>query len=348
MSNNLVLITGGTGHIGFRTLATALKSGYRVRAAIRSESKKNDILSAPSIKALNLTDELSFIIVSDLMIDGAYDEAVKGVDYIIHLASPIVLKGEIKPEDYETALVEPAVAGTVNILKAAINSPSIKRVVITSSVVAILSSEYMFEKDAPDGVVLNHESRLPTPSGPYLSDFHAYNASKVAALNATEAFVKNQKPNFDVVNIHPSFVIGKNELVKDAKDITVGTNAIAIAPVLGAKSESPIVGSSVHVDDVAFMHVKGLDPKVPAGSYIGNSDDYAGTFWQNATGITAEHFPKAVAKGILPNNGLQPTRKMGVDARKTEEVMGFKFLSFEEQVKSVVGHFLELKGEKTE
>jgi nucleoside-diphosphate-sugar epimerase len=325
-----------------------LNAGYHVRAAIRSEYKKNEILSAPSIKALNLTDELTFIIVPDLMVDGAYDEAVKGVNYIIHIASPIILKGAIKPEDYETTLVEPAVAGTVNILKAAINSPGIKRVVITSSVVAIAPGEYFFEKDSPDGLVIDHESRLPSPSGPYPSEFHAYNASKIAALNATTAFVRDRKPTFDVVNIHPSFVIGRNELVKDAKDITVGTNAVAIAPVLGAKSDTPLTGSSVHVDDVAFMHVKGLDPKVPAGSYIGNSDDYAGTVWQNATRIAAEHFPKAVEKGFLPNNGLQPTRKLRVDAKKTEEVMGVKFLSFEEQVKSVVEHFLELKGEKAE
>lgn len=346
--SGLVLITGGTGHIGFKTLVTALKAGYRVRAAVRSESKKEEILSAPSIKELNPADKLTFVIVPNLMADGAYDEAIKGVNYILHIASPIVLKGEIKPEDYETTLVEPAVAGTVQILKAAVGSPGVKRVVITSSVVAIVPAKYMFETDVPEGLVFDHKSRLPSPSGPYPSDFHAYNAGKIAALQATEAFVRDQKPTFEVTNIHPGFVIGKNELVKDAKDITVGTNVVAMAPVLGAKSETPIVGSSVHVDDVAYMHVKALDPTVPAGSYIGHSDDYAGTVWQNATAITAEHFPKAVAKGILPNNGVQPTRKLRVNARTTEEVMQMKFLSYEEQVKSVVRHFLELKGEKPE
>lgn len=348
MSKGLVLITGGTGHVGYRTLVTALQAGYRVRAAVRSESKKKELLSAPSIKELNPADKLTFVVVPDLMVDGAYNEAVKGVNYIIHLASPIPLKEEIKPEDYEKTLVEPAVAGTTNILEAALGSPDVKRIVITSSVVAMVSSKYMFEVDAPDGFVVDHNSRLPPPSGPYPSDFHAYNASKTAALLATEAFIRDRKPHFDLTNIHPSFVIGKNELVKDAKDITLGTNAVAIGPVLGNKSDTPIVGSSVHVNDIAFMHVKALDPTVPAGSYIGNSDDYAGTVWQNATGIAAEHFPKAVARGILPNNGTQPTRKIRVNARRTEEVMGFKFLSFEEQVTSVVKHYLELKGEKAE
>jgi nucleoside-diphosphate-sugar epimerase len=346
--SGLVLITGGTGHVGFRTLVTALTAGYSVRAAVRSESKKNEILSAPSIKVLKPGNRLTFVLVPDLMVDGAYNEAVKGVDYILHIASPIVLRGEIKPEDYESVLIEPAVTGTVNILKAALRSPDVKRVVITSSTAAIVPAKYMFETSTPDGLVFDHNSRLPPPSGPYASDFHAYNAGKVTALLATEAFVRDQKPTFDVTNIHPSFVIGKNELVKDAKEVAMGSNTAAMGPVLGAKSDNPIAGCSVHVDDVAFMHVKALDPRVPAGSYIGNSDDYAGTVWQNATGIVAEHFPKAVAKGIIPNNGVQPTRKVRLNARRTEEVMNFKFLSFEEQVKSVVKHFIELKGEKAE
>jgi hypothetical protein len=39
------------------------------------------------------------------MVNGAYDEVVKGVNYIIHLASPTMLKGETNPEDYETHLL---------------------------------------------------------------------------------------------------------------------------------------------------------------------------------------------------------------------------------------------------
>ena len=34
-SHSQFKVTGGTGHIGFRVLATALESGYTVRAAVR-------------------------------------------------------------------------------------------------------------------------------------------------------------------------------------------------------------------------------------------------------------------------------------------------------------------------
>lgn len=348
MANELVFITGGNGHIGFRTLVVALQHGYSVRVAVRSESKKQKILSAPSIKSLNPGPRLTFVIVPDLTSDGAYDEAVRGAAYIIHLASPIVLKGEIKPEDFHAALIEPAIRGTLSMLEAASRTKGIRRVVITSSIVGFIPSEYMFDIETPEGKVFDHNSQTTLDPGPYPSDFHAYNASKVSALDATKAFVRDNKPEFDITNIHPAFVIGKNELVTDVKDITIGTNGPAMALVLGNKSTSPVVGATVHLDDIAFMHVKALDPKILAGSYVGNSEGYAGTVWQNATRIVAENFPKAVAKGIFPNDGTQPTRRLRVDARRTEEVMGFKFLSFEEQVKSVVSHYLELRGEKAE
>ena len=66
------------------------------------------------------------------------DEAVKDVSYIIHIASPIVLKGEIAPENYEKELVEPAISATISILNAASKTTGVKRVVITSSVVALI------------------------------------------------------------------------------------------------------------------------------------------------------------------------------------------------------------------
>lgn len=97
------------------------------------------------------------------------------------------------------------------------------------------------------------------------------------------------------------------------------------------------------------MHVKALDAIIPAGTYIANSEGYpgVGTVWQDATRIVAENYPEAVAKGTFPNNGIQDTRRARVDARKSEEVFGFKFLTFEDQVKSVAAHYLELSVDKT-
>ncbi|KAJ5899661.1 putative oxidoreductase [Penicillium taxi] len=71
--------------------------------------------------------------VPTLLVDGAFNEAVKGAAYNLHIASPIVLKGNVKPTDNNIALIEPAVAGSV-----AMGSPTIKHVVITSSIVTMV------------------------------------------------------------------------------------------------------------------------------------------------------------------------------------------------------------------
>jgi len=52
-------------------------------------------------------------------------------------------------------------------------------------------------------------------------------------LLATKEFVAIKKPEWDVINIMPSFVIGDNELVTDPKLVTDNTVKAAFAQVLG-------------------------------------------------------------------------------------------------------------------
>lgn len=57
------------------------------------------------------------------------------VDYIIHIASPF----HFKVTDYNRDLYEPAIQGTLGILKEALNEESVKRVVLTSSFAAVIN-----------------------------------------------------------------------------------------------------------------------------------------------------------------------------------------------------------------
>ncbi|KAK0100375.1 hypothetical protein ONS95_008329 [Cadophora gregata] len=343
MSKEIVLITGSTGHIGFRTLILLLEAGHKVRAALRSQAKANEILQTKSIQALKPSSNLNFVIVPDLTVDGAYTDVIRGVTYILHLASPMPPASD-EPSDYEETLIKPAVAGTVNILKAATLEPGIKKVVITSSAAALFDAKYLFEKDTPLGTVWNEKSRTPIPTGPFPSPFHAYDAGKIAALAAADEYAADPKTKFDILTILPSFVLGKNELVTKASDLASGSNGPVMGLVLGNTSDISLVSSTVHVDDVAFMHIKAFDPVVPAGTYVTNSEGYSGTLWQNAARIVAEAFPDAVMKGLLKVDGVQPSLSTRLDGSASEKAMGFKFQRFDEQVKSVVGQYLELLG----
>lgn len=340
-SQKVVLITGANGHIGFRVLVFALQAGYKVKAAVRTQDKADRISAARSIRELEPKDDLAFCFVPDLLQPGAYNEAVKNVDFIIHIASPI--ESGITPDKYETHLIQPAIGGTLGILTAAQKSPTVQRVVITSSIVALIPWHDL--QEAETDRVFNEESRIDDVSGPYKSESEAYAASKARALNATTRFMEEEKPSFDVVHICPSWVLGKDELVTDVKYITVGTNGSVMRQVLGVNQETATPSTSVHLDDVAVAHVNALDPSIPSGScLIAQSEGLQGTIWSNAIEIVQRRFPQAVTKGILPNNGLAPTKQTKIDASETARLLGIEFKSYEEQVVSVVEHYLELKG----
>lgn len=82
--------------------------------------------------------QLTTIIVQNHEIATAYDAAVKGVDTVIHMASPLPpLKRQV---DNEKEILIPARDGAVNMLKSASKSSSVRRVVLTSSSAAVVDS----------------------------------------------------------------------------------------------------------------------------------------------------------------------------------------------------------------
>jgi nucleoside-diphosphate-sugar epimerase len=143
-------MTGATGMVGYKTLTLVLEAGYTVRAAVRNQAGFDRISSLPSVQKYK--SQLTSFIVPDITVPGAYDEAVKGVKYIVHLASP--LAGNTKATDYEVSMIQPAIQGTVGILESAIKTTGVKRVVITASIVSIASSERLRTGEVVDGSYL--------------------------------------------------------------------------------------------------------------------------------------------------------------------------------------------------
>jgi nucleoside-diphosphate-sugar epimerase len=345
MAGELVFATGGSGLIGIKTIQLLLKTGYSVRAAVRSQAKVDAILATPTIKALNPGSRLEFAIVPDMLADNPYDEAIKGAKYAIHMASTTI-KGEgFTEEQFESELIQPALKGTVSILSAAYKTPGIKRVVITSSEVAIIPWEEFIAKEVD--TVYDETYQIPFLAGPYHHMFEAYAAGKVRSLVATKEFIASKKPEWDVINIMPSFVIGENELITDPAGLCDGTNAAMLAQVLGKDSGwGAVPSTSVLADDVAKLHVEALDPRIPGNqSFLAVSGGERGTVWEDAIEIVNRNFPEAVRKGVLPNNGTAATKRTKIDSSRTEKVFGFKFASYEEQVKSVVRQYLAMLGE---
>lgn len=339
---NLALITGGSGHIGGRVIIDALEAGYSVRAAVRNQDKADAILGMRSIVAMNPGLRLTFVVVPDLLADGAYDEAMKDVTGVIHVASPI-MHGHIEGESYIKTLIEPAVKGTLNILEAAKKAGSVKRVVITSSVAGIVSWED-FTSGKSGGTTFNEKSRTSFAPEPYGNTFEAYCASKVAAQNEAEAWLASEKGHieFDVVHIFSALVLGRNEMMKTVEDARRGTNDYLVAPLTG-RDIGPTPGPSVHLRDVALAHVKSLDLRVPGNQgYLLVSRGVGGSPWNTAFDVARREFAAAIDAGTLVGVGSVNVVPVNYNASKSEGALGFQFRSFEEQVRDVLGHYVEL------
>ncbi len=188
MSGNLLLITGASGHMGYRAVINALEAGYNVRAAVRSHAKAETILTAASTKALAPGKRLQIVFVPDIIADGAYDEAVRDVGYILHIASPIAFESD----DYERDVIAPAVKGTTGILRSALRAPTVKRIVITSSIIAVIPWND-FIRDQSE-TIFTADNRIPNQHAPFEHSFQAYAASKTNALNATSAYLHDYSP----------------------------------------------------------------------------------------------------------------------------------------------------------
>ncbi|KAG6028719.1 hypothetical protein E4U41_000600 [Claviceps citrina] len=339
MAQDLVLITGATGMVGFRTLRQLLETGYSVRAAVRTQAGFDRIRSLECIRSY--TSRLSGVVVADIAVPGAYDEAVRGVKFIVHVASPLA-PGHVGEVDYELCMIRPAVHGTVGLLTSASKVGSVEKVVITGSLASIASWDRMVSGELIDESTLDVDTKSP------LNGANAVPVTKARAYAAIKDFLRHEKPTFTVTNILPVMIIGRDDTVTDVDTITrKGTNSLVLGHVLGAprfKRIPSLVGSTVHVDDVARMHVLALDRAVEGGQ------DFIATagpvHWADAFDIVRRRFPRECGEGVFPlDDAARPTTiEVAADNAKAKRVLGMQFKSFEEQLVSVVGHYLELRG----
>ena len=347
-SKPLVLLTGATGFVGYLTLVDLLKSGYRVRAAVRSQAKADKVNATPSVKALSpASDTLSYVVIPDMAKAGAFDDAAKGVTYIVHLASPVPSFGaptSLTAEHYEKYFVHDAAASHLEMLKSAAKAGgSVKRVVLTSSCVGIIPFEYYTGAPSVDySVKFGPDSRIPDPAGPFGNEVQAYAAGKTLAINATERWMADngEKAGFDLISIIPGFIFGRDELTESAEGMRAGsTNSILLNLMLGSKGEWPFNGNAALGSDVAKIHVLALDSKVKGNqSFVASKP----MVWDDAVNALRSNFRTDIEAGRFSSEGKQPTLSIKIDETKTEEVLGIKFAPLEEQVKQVAKQYLEL------
>ena len=241
-SKKKVIITGVSGFLGSQVCNVYLQDGtFTVRGTVRD--KNNEKKLAPLRQAFGDKFQELELVEADLLKPESLDAAIAGNDYVVHTASPFPLDNPKREEE----LIKPAVEGTMAVVRAA-HKHRVKRVVITSSVIAIMQQhnqnikELFTEDDWSD-----------------LTSCLAYAKSKTLAEKAAWDFLHSlpEEERFELVIINPALIMGPSLIAGDFSSGQFVKNMMIGKHPFMPKVKMPIVD----VRDVAVAHLQGL--KVP-------------------------------------------------------------------------------------
>ncbi|TPX63889.1 hypothetical protein CcCBS67573_g08551 [Chytriomyces confervae] len=336
-----VLVTGVSGYIGCHVSQHLLSLGFKVTGTVRSAAKAEQVrASLAALLQPAQRENLSFAIVDDIAVEGAFDSAVRdgGFEFVVHTASPFTYA----IQDPQRDLIDPAVNGTTGVLKSVLKyGGSVKRIVVTSSMAAIRNTptanpDGLSELDWNNAAIKAfNEMGAETPAG------IAYSASKTLAEKAAWAFLEQNKCAFDLVTINPPFVFGPpihpcsapenlNTSVKLIWDMYVGAIK-EVNPALAA--------GCVDVRDVARAHALALsNPEAGGQRFITSSGPYTQTLVRQ---VLQKRFPgRSYATGEL---AAVPVAELNA---KSKRVLGMgEYIGLEESIVDTVNACIDRFGD---
>ncbi|KAH6824551.1 Rossmann-fold superfamily protein [Perilla frutescens var. hirtella] len=303
----VVCVTGASGYVASWLVKLLLERGYTVRATVRNLS---DPGKTKHLEALEGGKERLELFEGDLMEEGSFDSVIDGCDGVFHTASPVIVASANPQEE----IIEPAVKGSVNVLRSCSKAASVRRVVLTSSTAAVM---YNFNSFGP-GVFVDET---------WVSDHDFcqqnelwYCLSKTLAEEASWKFA--QENGIDLVVMNPGLVIGP--LLQP----TLNTTSQFQVDVIKGKSLLPHY-QLVDVRDVAYAHVMGFEKHSASGRYI-----------LVAKSMTHRQLLHLLHK-LYPTSIHAPTNGGGDDgigevSRKKAESLGVSFMDVEVSLKDSI------------
>ncbi|VYS45525.1 unnamed protein product [Arabidopsis thaliana] len=245
----VVCVTGASGYIASWIVKLLLFRGYTVNATVRDpkDRKKTDHLLA-----LDGAKERLKLFKADLLDEGSFELAIDGCETVFHTASPVAITVKTDPQ---VELINPAVNGTINVLRTCTKVSSVKRVILTSSMAAVLAPE---TKLGPNDVV--DETFFTNPS--FAEERKQwYVLSKTLAEDAAWRFAKDNE--IDLIVLNPGLVTGP--ILQPTLNFSV---AVIVELMKGKNPFNTTHHRFVDVRDVALAHVKALETPSANGRYI--------------------------------------------------------------------------------
>ncbi|MGN2638560.1 NAD-dependent epimerase/dehydratase family protein [Nocardia takedensis] len=237
-------MTGATGFVAGHVIGDLFGQGYEVRATVRD---LDDIGAHRHLHAMAADARAKLELVhADLGSDAGWDDAAADCEFVLHIASPLPISHD------PTGLVRVAVDGTRRVLQAAARASTVRRVVLTSSTLAIDACPAR-----PDGVLTEQDWSETDAGEPYAR------GKTLAELEAWK-FVRALPPDrgLELATILPGNVLGPLQRPAEV------TSQMVIRRLLtGAVPGLLRIGwAPVDVRDLAIGHRLAMETPAAAGN----------------------------------------------------------------------------------
>jgi nucleoside-diphosphate-sugar epimerase len=262
----MVLLTGATGLLGSHILYDLLLRGDRVRALYRSEDRIDQIRSSLRHYDENIDQLLDLVewYRGDILDVPALDDAMKGIDRVIHAAAMV----SFNPSD-KYKLFKINGEGTANVVNTALSN-DVKRLIHISSVAALgrkgnsdfidekmiwedskhnsnyAISKYMAEKEVWRGIEEGLEAAIINPC---------------VILGSGNWRDSSTKLLYSVYKGFPFYSAGSNAIV-DARDVSKMTLKLLDSDICGERFIA--VGENISFKDLLFKMADALGVKRPS------------------------------------------------------------------------------------
>ncbi len=242
-----ILVTGANGYVASWLVKRLLEEGHTVHATVRNPQNEKKIGHLKNLEKQSKGTIKFFK--TDLLQKDSFFKAMQGCELVYHTASPFITS--VKNPQKE--LVEPAEKGTENVLHTAIETLSVKRVVVTSSCAAMYTDS-IDTHNTPKGM-LTEDIWNTTAS----LEYQPYSYSKTVAEKKAWEIAKMQS-RWDLITINPSFVMGP--FLNPTETTSESINFLKQLASGAMKSGIPKFGIGlVDVRDVAEAHLRaGMTP----------------------------------------------------------------------------------------
>lgn len=317
MTDELILVTGGTGFIAQHCILALLARGHRVRTSVRSLAREAEVRANLRTGGVEPGDRLSFV-EADLGADAGWTSAVQGCAYVMHGASPTPSGDQVREEDW----IRPAVDGNLRVLRAARDAGA-RRVVLTSAFGAIGAGHVAMNRPFDE-----------TDWSDLTGNVWPYQKSKTLAERAAWDFIAREGGALELSAINPVAVFGPALGADTSHSIQI------IKRMLDGQPGNPKINTGVvDVRDVADLHILAMThPRAVGERFLATAGE---SLWLSDVARILRRRLGPAAKNVstraLPNWLVRVIARVNPAMRSIVPLLGINLNATNAKARSVLG-----------